>query len=161
MIVVAGSKKFIGDCLLGARLTKPIGVFSKNKVVIVPLIIKDPMDEVLPPQLGEKKGFGSAPTFDVNLLMTNEPYITRVEDEASWLPYIEKEFSDAEKQGNPNARKMGIGIVMNKDGKIIRRGVGMPEWRDTIEELVGDKKIDEFSNNDQFKPDFLGVKSKK
>lgn len=153
IIVVAGSKKFITDCLLGARLTRPQGIFSKNKVVIVPLVIEDTMDQLLPPSpLGEKRGFGAKQeTLDISMLMANEPYVARPEDKENWLPYIEVEMSDAEKQGNPNARKSGIGIVMKQDGTIIRRGVGVPEWRDAIEELVGSKTIRD--NNDAYNPD--------
>lgn len=33
-------------------------------------------------------------------------------------------------QGNEAARKKGIGVVMRKDGSIIRRGIGQPEWRE-------------------------------
>lgn len=33
-------------------------------------------------------------------------------------------------QGNENARKKGIGVVMRKDGSIIRRGLGQPDWRE-------------------------------
>jgi len=162
VIVVAGNKKFITDCLIAAKLARPANTFAINKVAIVPLVMRDPVEEAMgASSLGEKRGFGTAKqqAVDIEMLMINEPYVTRPEDKEKWLPYIEKEFSDAEKQGNPTARDRGIGIVMRKDGKIIRKGVGVPDWREAIEELVGEKTIRD--NIDAYTPDFPTTIKKK
>lgn len=39
-------------------------------------------------------------------------------------------FTPPREQGNENARKKGIGVVMRRDGSIIRRGLGQPDWRE-------------------------------
>ena len=49
----------------------------------------------------------------------------------------EKEFLDAEGQGNKKVRKEGVTIVMRKDGYIVRRGLGVPEWKDLVKYLDG------------------------
>jgi hypothetical protein len=56
--------------------------------------------------------------------------VAKPADAEGWAAYVEQELSDALKQGNEDARKRGIGVVMRKDGSIIRRGLGQPEWRE-------------------------------
>jgi hypothetical protein len=52
-----------------------------------------------------------------------------------WLDYVVKEIDQAERQGNKQAGKEGIIIAVKKSGKVIRRGLGLPIWKQLIEEL--------------------------
>lgn len=35
---------------------------------------------------------------------------------------------------------------MRKDGSIIRRGLGQPDWREVVAELTGQQKVGEYSD---------------
>ena len=56
------------------------------------------------------------------------------------------------RQGNAEVRKQGIGVMMRKDGVIIRRGLGQPDWREAVAELSGAKQTGEF--DDSYVPRF-------
>jgi hypothetical protein len=52
-----------------------------------------------------------------------------------WVDYVRQEISQAEQQGNKQASKDGIIIAVKKSGKVIRRGVGLPPWKQIVDEL--------------------------
>jgi hypothetical protein len=43
------------------------------------------------------------------------------------------EFQTAELQGVKNPRKKGLVFAFNSKGKIIKRGVGQPPWKELVE----------------------------
>ena len=44
-------------------------------------------------------------------------------------------MADAVKQSGENAKEEGIALVIAKNGKVIRRGVGTVPWRQMVEQL--------------------------
>ena len=51
------------------------------------------------------------------------------------MDYVLKEIDQAERQGNKQARKEGILIALKKSGKVVRRGLGLPIWKQLVEEV--------------------------
>ncbi|KAM3571834.1 hypothetical protein VYU27_006132 [Nannochloropsis oceanica] len=144
LIVLAAPKAALADALFGARVGKTL--FAKNNVMIAPFEVEG---EGTGSAGGEVKGFGAGGGKAMGMkeaLLDAEAYVAKPAEMATWNAYIEEEFSDAFKQGNEDARKRGIGIVMRKDGSIIRRGLGQPEWREVVAELTGAKGTTEFGD---------------
>ena len=52
-----------------------------------------------------------------------------------WMDYVLKEIDQAERQGNKQAGREGIVIALKKTGKVIRRGLGLPIWKQLVEEV--------------------------
>ena len=52
-----------------------------------------------------------------------------------WLDFLRTEIVKAEKQGTKNALKEGLVLVLNRSGKVTRRGLGLPPWKVLVEEL--------------------------
>ena len=144
LIVLAAPKAALADALFGARVGKTL--FAKNNVMIAPFVVEGEGAG----GAGEVKGFGGpggGKTLGMKeALLDAEAYVAKPTEMAAWGAYIEEELSDAFKQGNEDARKRGIGIVMRKDGSIIRRGLGQPEWREVVAELTGAKGTTEFGD---------------
>jgi hypothetical protein len=46
-----------------------------------------------------------------------------------------KEVGLAVSQGASDIDKVGIVLAVRKDGKVIRRGIGIPPWKDVVTEL--------------------------
>jgi hypothetical protein len=55
-------------------------------------------------------------------------------DQAAWLDYLESEVATATKQGFDVIEK-GFTITVKKNGKILRRATGTPNWGDLIEAM--------------------------
>ena len=53
-----------------------------------------------------------------------------------WLDYLSREFEQAGRQGTKEAMKEGLVLVLNRFGKVTRRGVGLPPWKQLVEELI-------------------------
>ena len=53
------------------------------------------------------------------------------------MSYLEKEVAKAESQGNKQVEKEGLVIALRRNGKVIRRGVGLPPWKQLIDEVEG------------------------
>ena len=54
-----------------------------------------------------------------------------------WLDYLRLEFEEAERQGAKQAKAEGLVLVARKTGKIVRRGLGLPPWKELVDELAG------------------------
>ena len=57
-----------------------------------------------------------------------------------WLDFLRTELAKAEKQGAKNALKEGVVLVLNRNGKVTRRGLGLPPWKVLVEELENAEK---------------------
>jgi hypothetical protein len=123
LIIVVGPRKAIKDALLGANLMK-LEDFAMNNVLVVPYEIDD-KDALVRPA----GGFGDRPVWET------KPYVAEPVGEG-WDEYIQAELNGAVKQSGENARTDGIAIVVGNNGKVIRRGVGMVPWRQTVEQLL-------------------------
>ena len=53
------------------------------------------------------------------------------------MNYLKKETDLAIKQGESNIIEKGLVLAVKNNGKVIRRGVGMPPWKTLIDELTG------------------------
>jgi len=123
IVVLAGSKTFIRDALLTAGLCKQI--FPPNNVLIVPV-----KTDALPEGNGFKVVDG--PT---NTNTNTRPYVATPLGEG-WSTLIDNELEDAKSQGNGARAKLeGIVLVVSSQGKIVRRGLGLPEWRELVEKF--------------------------
>jgi len=125
VVVVSGPRKFVRDCLLSARVDE--SPFAKGDVLIVPLY-----DDVLVSSGSVSDGGGG---FGKGSAEKNRrPYIALPDVGSGWASLIEQELTDATAQGNgAKAKKEGIVLACNKEGKVIRRGLGLPDWPSLIE----------------------------
>jgi hypothetical protein len=53
------------------------------------------------------------------------------------MNYLEREITKAELQGNKQVVKEGLVIALKRNGKVLRRGIGLPPWKQLIDELEG------------------------
>jgi len=123
VIIVAGPRKAVKDALLGANLMK-LEDFAMSNVLVVPYELDDKNSLVRP-----SGGFGDRPVWETR------PYVAEPVGEG-WDEYIQAEMNDAIKQSGSNAKEDGIAIVVGNNGQVIRRGVGMVPWRQTVEQLT-------------------------
>lgn len=146
LIVLAAPKGELADALFGARVGKTL--FAKNNVMIAPFVIQGGNDKA-GEEASSVKGFGGMSDKATGMkeaMIDSEAYVAKPAESASWATYIDEELEDAVRQGNEIARKTGIGIVMRKDGSIIRRGLGQPDWKEVVAELTGAKGTSEFGD---------------
>lgn len=156
IVLVAGPQEFLNEALVSARLSKQ-DTFIKGNAMIVPLLCtannrksgkgskdnensNDVISNIVESKLQEKKGFSDGKEEfllqKTKQLFAKEAYVANPEvNKNQWLELAEKEFRDAEGQGNKKVRKEGVTIVMRKDGYIVRRGLGVPEWKDLVKYL--------------------------
>lgn len=123
-IIVAGPRKACKDALIGANLLKMD--FAISNILVVPYETGADAAEL---QSRPSGGFGdTTPTYE------NQPYIARPTGD-DWADYIKAEMNDAIAQSGEQAKKDGIAIVVARNGKIIRRGVGTVPWRQMVTQL--------------------------
>ena len=48
---------------------------------------------------------------------------------------LSTEIELARLQGAPNILKEGLVIAMTKNGKVVRRGIGIPPWKPLLDKL--------------------------
>lgn len=121
MIIVIGPKKACRDALVGANLNKMN--FGKSNILVVPYDTGIDAEK-------QAAGFGERPAYET------QPYVARPIGEG-WEAYVEAEMNDAVKQSGEKCKEEGIAIVVEKSGKVIRRGVGTIPWRIMVNELTG------------------------
>jgi len=125
IVVIAAEESVLEEALLKARIVKD--EFDIIPTLVVPVkLAKD--------SLGEAKGFAMRKGYMTQGFVA-PPY--PLED---WQAFMEREVSDAVRQGVEDARKQGVVLVLRKDGVVIRRGVGVPIWKQLVEELAGGDK---------------------
>jgi hypothetical protein len=122
VILVAGPRKACRDALVGANLLK--NDFALANVLVVPY------DTGTTPTEEQAAGFGERPAYET------QPYVARPTGEG-WEAYIAAEMQDAVEQSGEKCREEGIAVVIDKSGKVIRRGVGKVPWREIVNELTG------------------------
>ena len=127
VICIGGSQSYIKDCLISARIEGP-DLFSAKNTYIIPVVLGDE-------QLQSKTGFGTKEEF-----MT-APYIGKATQVNIWQNYLLKEVKLAEMQGASNVLKQGIVLAVKQDGIIMRRGLGLPPFKNLVEEMIAIKKV--------------------
>ncbi len=127
VVIVAGNKEYVRDCVVSARL-EGNSLFNDNNICVVPVVMGEGQG-----QLGEdeaaKKGFGA--TDD----LLEAPYIGKAAQVQVWKRYLTKEFDTAEEQGADDPYKQGLALVVNQKGKVVRRGLGLPLWGKLLDDL--------------------------
>jgi len=120
-VILIGPQSYTRDSLFGAQLVKR-DVFARSNVLIVPYALN--IDRTKP-----AGGFGERAE-------EKEAYIAQpVGDE--WESYVAAEVKDAVAQGGEKLKEEGIVIVVNNEGEVIRRGVGLVPWKQIVNELNG------------------------
>ena len=123
LIIVAGPKKALKDALLGANLIK-MEDFAMNNILVVPY----DMGADKAAQIKPSVGFGERPVWETR------SYVAEAVG-GGWDEYIAAEMADAVKQSGAEVKEKGIAIIVGNNGKVVRRGVGMIPWRQTVEQL--------------------------
>ena len=59
-----------------------------------------------------------------------------------WEAYLKKETDLAVLQGEVDIVKKGIVVALKRNGKVLRRGVGIPPWKIIAEDLQDKIKTD-------------------
>lgn len=129
VIIVAGPKKACRDALVGANLLKMD--FAMSNVLVVPYEMDVNVADLLARPDGTGFGDSSSATLPI---YERQAYVARPTGEG-WEDYIRAEMEDAVKQNGKQARDEGIAIVVARNGKVIRRGVGKVPWRQMVEQL--------------------------
>ncbi|CAM9469981.1 unnamed protein product [Ascophyllum nodosum] len=119
--VLAGGRDFIRDSMVAAMLAKN-QVFPTVNLMVVPVDSGVDVD----------KGFGRK-----NLSYESEGYVAAPADEAQWRAVMAEELEAAERQGalSQSSSKDGIVLVVSRQGKVLRRGVGIPAWKAIREDV--------------------------
>ena len=136
LIVIAGDEDLVSDAVLSARI-EGSDLFSMKDTMVIPVVYDEGSysSDSGPVQLAAReaeitsKGFGSKQS------VLNAPYFGQPTQLNVWRNYLSKEVNLAKAQGTPNILKLGLVLAVRRDGKITRRGVGVPPWKKLIEEL--------------------------
>mmetsp|Transcript_22082 Transcript_22082/g.28597 ORF Transcript_22082/g.28597 Transcript_22082/m.28597 type:complete len:203 (+) Transcript_22082:582-1190(+) len=130
IVVIGGSEAMVKDSLLSAKIMKD--QFRKDQTLVVPVKISS-----------EKSSLPTAKGFAMNPEYMTQGFVAPPYQLDKWQELLEEEILDAEAQGAEKVRKQGIVLVLRNDGKIIRRGLGVPIWKQVLDELEGRKSSGE------------------
>ncbi|KAJ1438321.1 hypothetical protein B484DRAFT_444687 [Ochromonadaceae sp. CCMP2298] len=133
VVLVAGEVGFVRDAMITARL-EGVDLFVSRETVVVPFVYNDR-------QLEEGKDKGFAKSQDKDALMTS-PYIARPQQLEVWQSVLQNEVDLAEQQGAQGVWQQGLVVSLAKTGKVVRRGLGAPPWKEVVQELVDGKAKD-------------------
>jgi len=122
------SEEGITDLLLSMRISA--SQFAERNILVVPVLVNldtkvllELSDEILDSKL-MKQGAVALP----------DP--KNDEEVREWGLMMAKEFVEAWDQGmGPQAEIQGLGLLLKRDGEIVRRGVGRPEWQAIFSDL--------------------------
>ena len=129
VVIVAGSTSFVKDAVLSARL-EGNELFNSNNVYVVPYVLND--EQIADAEAASSKGFAGGANKESILAA---PYIGRPAQPIVWQRYLSSEIKAAEQQGAKNIIKEGLVLAVDKTGKVIRRGLGQPPWKQLVEEV--------------------------
>eukprot|EP00611_Tribonema_gayanum_P018054 TRINITY_DN31107_c0_g1_i1.p1 TRINITY_DN31107_c0_g1~~TRINITY_DN31107_c0_g1_i1.p1 ORF type:complete len:370 (+),score=152.32 TRINITY_DN31107_c0_g1_i1:104-1213(+) len=132
VVLVAGGKEMLRDAMLRATVNREI--FTANNLLIVPVQVADPSD---PTAAVTDKGFGAKPAY------FKQGFVGEPAEEDEWRALVAEEIRDADRQGNSKAAKQGVVLVVSRDGKVLRRGLGMPKWDMIRQDLYPNAKVDD------------------
>jgi hypothetical protein len=136
IVIVAGDRSAVREAVVSARLLET-EAYTKKNTMVVPVVLQD--DEQIDDE--PSKGFGNKD----RLLSTT--YFGKPTQLNVWKYYLQQEVDLAIKQGEAAIMSKGLVLAVRNDGKVIRRGVGIPPWKILIEEfrikeqVAEDKKV--------------------
>eukprot|EP00614_Pseudopedinella_elastica_P031650 CAMPEP_0172616132 /NCGR_PEP_ID=MMETSP1068-20121228/62728_1 /TAXON_ID=35684 /ORGANISM="Pseudopedinella elastica, Strain CCMP716" /LENGTH=286 /DNA_ID=CAMNT_0013421469 /DNA_START=153 /DNA_END=1013 /DNA_ORIENTATION=+ len=129
LVIVAGKKPVLKEALVKAMIMGDR--FAAQNVLVVPV----PLDSDGETGGSGSKGFAKSSWED-------KPYVAKAGAEGSggadWERYVGMEIEAAAAQAKMSVaeiKSQGIVIVADRQGKIVRRGLGAPEWGMVIEDL--------------------------
>ena len=127
LVLLAGPKAFLSESLLAARLAKP-SPFTINNALLVAFDSTEVEDASS--EEDAVKGFGGK-----NAKFA--PYLAEPISKDAWKDFFDSEFNDAAEQGGDasKAREQGMVILVGSDGKVKRRGLGVPPFKTLFDEL--------------------------
>jgi hypothetical protein len=134
IVILGGPASFVKDALLSARLTGEN--FAGKNILLVPVLYDDSIDKMRE----QRKGFDTRP------LSFDYVFVAEPADNRRWIAFMLREVELAESQGLSGADRRGVVISVRKDGRVQRRGVGMPKW-----DLVVDELLDENPSKGMFR----------
>lgn len=118
-----------------------VSQFATQGILIVPVVLGGSLTN----EGGGSAGFGA----NTDATAAKQPYVARPDgekdDNAAWQDYVDEELASATEQsaaaaaagveGADAPASRGIVIVCNRDGKVVRRGLGVPVWNKVVAEL--------------------------
>lgn len=135
VVFASSSSETVKEALIKAQIVGETEFTAKN-VLVVPVDLSKMQQKAKGKAAGKKsgKGFGGDPAW------LDQGYVAPPLEgtEAQWLKYVTEELEDAEGQGVEGAAKTGIAICVRADGRVARRGLGVPLWADLVDELGSD-----------------------
>eukprot|EP01038_Epipyxis_sp_PR26KG_P005048 gene5048-7045_t len=127
LVIVAGESDFVNECIVSARL-EGYDFFNSRNTLVVPFIYNE--DEEIPEELDQKKSKGFGAKEPMSFTFIGKPKQPNV-----WYEYLRSEVSTAKEQGNKDIVKKGFVLLVNSKGKIIKRGLGLPPWKEILKDL--------------------------
>jgi len=135
IVIVTGKRSFVKDALISARI-EGNELFNSKNTIIVPVVFDDKQlfdsNEFAP-----KNGFGvpqEKENADKEKLL-EAPYIAKPAQITVWERYLAKEIGLAQKQGAKDVLKQGLVIAVRRTGEVNRRGLGLPPWKNLVNDL--------------------------
>lgn len=122
-IIVTGSAAFVKDALISARI-EGTNLFTAKETCVIPVVYQEEQLET-----EGSKGFGAKDS------LMNAPYIGRPTQIPVWLRYLQQEVELAERQGSKGVVDQGLVLAVAQNGKVIRRGLGLPPWKEVCDQL--------------------------
>jgi hypothetical protein len=137
VVIVAGNRGYVRDCVLSARL-EGTALFNEGNIYLVPVVMDD--NELLLHDGADAannsgKGFGSDSRDNDVAGMLSAPYIGRAAQIQVWRRSLQKEFATAKEQGIEDAYAKGLVLLVSKQGTVLRRGLGLPLWSTVQDDL--------------------------
>lgn len=127
-IFAAVRAEVLQDVLLAYRLAARD--FADRNVLLVPALVslETRSLEDLPDKMRAAKVFNEG--------VVALPSPSSFEDRATWGRILVSEYNEAEAQGaGEQALSAGWSLLLRKDGTLVRRGVGRPDWQAVFEDL--------------------------
>jgi hypothetical protein len=138
VVIVAGTRAYVRDCVLSARLEGNT-LFNEGNIYLVPvvmddneLLLQDDDADVVNDSGG--RGFGND-SRDHDAALLSAPYIGKAAQIQIWRRSLQKEFATAKAQGTDDAYAKGLVLLVNKHGRVVRRGLGLPLWNKVQDDL--------------------------
>lgn len=139
VVIFAGDKEFVRDSVISARITG-IDEFQSKETLIVPIEMTRDKAAIESSNIASASAKGFGPKED----LFAQPYIARAAQFNLWEQYMQREIVAAEKQGGASEVEdimfKGIVLVVRSNGKIIRRGIGIPPWKTILAEIEESNK---------------------
>ena len=128
VVIVAGSRPFVRDAVISAKI-EGVELFNTKETFVIPVVL----DDVVQLEEGRDavaKGFGAPKE-----TLMSAPYIGKPTQINVWQAYLKKEIDLAVKQGEADIVNKGLVLAVKRNGKVVRRGVGIPPWKELVDEM--------------------------